>query len=81
VHGPSRKDPAKLAARTLDNVTVIAPAAGLSEADLVARPWLDLRLDAAHVWGCSGTLVGAAERYADPVARPVAPLYDLLAAR
>jgi tRNA-2-methylthio-N6-dimethylallyladenosine synthase len=81
VHGPSRKDPSKLAARTLDNVTVIAPAAGLSEADLTARPWLDVRLEAAHVWGCSGTLVGAAERFADPVARPVAPLYDLLAAR
>ncbi len=81
VQGPSRKDPERLAAKTTDNVTVIAPRAGLSDDELVARPWLDVELETSSTWGCSGTLRGIAARY-DGAALPVAPpLYDLLAVR
>ncbi len=66
VQGPSRKDPTRLAAKTGDNVTVIGHARGLGEAALRERPWLDVRLDAAHVWGCDGTILGAARRFDDP---------------
>ena len=65
VQGPSRKDPAKLSAKTTDNVTVVAHARGLDEAALRERPWLDVRLDGAHVWGCDGTIVSSARRYDD----------------
>jgi tRNA-2-methylthio-N6-dimethylallyladenosine synthase len=66
VTGPSRRDPSKLAAKTTGNVTVIAPRGSLDDATLVARPWLDVRVDEAFVWGCTGRLVGAAERYTGP---------------
>jgi tRNA-2-methylthio-N6-dimethylallyladenosine synthase len=80
VQGPSRKDPAKLATKTTDNVTLIVTNPGLSEAALVANPWLDIRIERAFVWGCAGTLLGIAGRY-DERAQPVAaPLYDLIAA-
>jgi tRNA-2-methylthio-N6-dimethylallyladenosine synthase len=80
VVGPSRKDRSKLAAKTTDNVTVIAPAGPLGEADLKARPWLDVRVDEAFTWGCTGHITGVAERY-DGVAVPVdaRPTVDLIA--
>ena len=81
VQGPSRKDPAKLAAKTLENITVVVPDAGLREDEVVARPWLEVRVDEAFTWGCTGTLTGIAEHFDGP-ARPVAgPAYDLLALR
>ena len=81
VQGPSRKDPSKLAAKTIDNVTVIVPDPGLAQVDLVAHPWLDVRIETAHVWGCTGALRGAARTY-DGRAEPVAaPLLDLIAVR
>ena len=74
IAGPSKKDRTRLAAKSLDNVTVIAPA---SDGD---EPWLDVRIEAAHRWGCSGTIVGRAARFEGP-ARPVAPpLLDLVGA-
>jgi tRNA-2-methylthio-N6-dimethylallyladenosine synthase len=78
-HGPSRKDPSKISGKTSDNVTVVAPLGELSAAQIVARPWLEVRIESAHVWGCSGTLIGLAERYDGP-AEPVAvrPLLDLI---
>lgn len=60
VQGPSRKDHTKISAKTGDNVTIIAPIEGDPQR-FAATPWLDLRLDAAHIWGCSATLIGAAE--------------------
>jgi len=52
----------------------------LDEAALIARPWLDVRIESAHVWGLTGTLRGIAERF-DAVAEPVAaPSLDLIAA-
>ena len=79
IQGPSRKDPTKLAAKTTSNVTVVVPAVGLGEGELVARPWLDVRVDAGFTWGCTGTLRGIAERF-DGAAQPVAePVLDLVA--
>ncbi len=70
VQGPSRKDPTRVAAKTTDNVTVIAPLGALDTAALVARPWLDVRVDSPFTWGCAGEIVGAAARY-DEVAEPI----------
>ncbi len=61
--GPSKKDRSKLAAKTLDNVTVIAPAP--PEYLATREPWLDVEIDAAHVWGCSGTILRRCARYAE----------------
>jgi len=80
ITGPSRKDPRKLAAKTLDNVTVVAPMPDdYSEALYSAEPWLDIVIESAHVWGCSGTIVRRAARYADAGMRVESALVDLLA--
>jgi tRNA-2-methylthio-N6-dimethylallyladenosine synthase len=79
VQGPSRKDPAKLAAKTTDNVTVIVPDAGLGAAELIAHPWLEVRVDAGYTWGCTGTLLGIAARAGDEAKAVREPAYDLLA--
>jgi len=78
VHGISRKDRAKLSAKTVDNVTVNFP---LIEAvpDL-ERPWADVRVESASVWGVRGTCVGRAARFDGP-AEPLAPqIIDLIGA-
>ena len=77
IHGVSRKDRARLSAKTIDNVTVNIP---LTEAAPdVARPWADVRVESASVWGVRGTCVGRAATYEGP-ADPVAPAtIDLLA--
>ncbi|HEY8298704.1 MAG TPA: tRNA (N6-isopentenyl adenosine(37)-C2)-methylthiotransferase MiaB [Candidatus Baltobacteraceae bacterium] len=80
IQGPSRKDPAKLAAKTLDNVTVIAPMPPDYDDVLYARePWLDVEVASAHVWGCSGTIRRRAERCAGVGIRVAPPVLDLLA--
>lgn len=66
VQGPSRKDPAKLAAKSADNVTIVAPRGDLDTQTLVSRPWLDVRVAQAHTWGCTGDIVATAERFAAP---------------
>jgi len=82
VQGPSRKDRSKLAAKTIDNVTVVAPGGALGEPELCERPWLDVRVDEAFTWGCTGTIVGSAERYDSPRAPvDVRAVVDLLASR
>ena len=64
--GPSKKDATKLAAKTGDNVTVIAPMPEDFSEELYAKqPWLDVEIATAHVWGCTGTIVGRAARYED----------------
>ena len=82
VQGPSRKDRAKLAAKTTDNVTVVAPAGSLDQAELSARPWLDIRIDEAFTWGCAGEIVATAARF-DAAAERVArrATIDLLTVR
>ncbi|MGZ3505366.1 MAG: tRNA (N6-isopentenyl adenosine(37)-C2)-methylthiotransferase MiaB [Vulcanimicrobiaceae bacterium] len=80
VQGPSKKDRTKLAAKALDNVTVIAPMPPDYEDALYARePWIDIEIHAAHVWGCTGTIVSRAERYADAGSAVEKPIVDLLA--
>jgi len=66
VTGPSKKDERKLAAKTLDNVTVVAPMPeDYDEASYANEPWIDVEVDTAHVWGCTGTIVRRAARYAE----------------
>ena len=82
IQGPSRKDRSKLAAKTIDNVTIIAPAGALSETDLRERPWLDVRIDEAFTWGCAGEIASIAARYDDPSPLAVSrPTIDLVMAR
>ncbi len=79
VQGPSRKDPRKLAAKTLDNVTAIVPrTAGIGDP---SRPWIDVRVEAGFTWGVLGTAVGDAARFKDPARLLTLPLppIDLLA--
>ncbi|MEA2663419.1 MAG: tRNA-2-methylthio-N6-dimethylallyladenosine synthase, partial [Candidatus Eremiobacteraeota bacterium] len=77
IHGVSRKDPTRLTAKTADNVTVNFPM--VEAAPDLARPWVDVRVESAAVWGVRGTCVGRAASYDGP-AEPVAPpLIDLLA--
>jgi tRNA-2-methylthio-N6-dimethylallyladenosine synthase len=78
--GPSKKDPARLAAKALDNVTVIAPMpAGYVEAVYAREPWLDIEIETAHVWGCMGTIVRRAQRYDDAGVTVERPVIDLIA--
>jgi tRNA-2-methylthio-N6-dimethylallyladenosine synthase len=68
IHGVSRKDATRLSAKTLDNVTVNFPMVeGVADP---SRPWADVRIESASVWGVRGTCVGRAERY-DAPAQPV----------
>jgi tRNA-2-methylthio-N6-dimethylallyladenosine synthase len=76
VHGISRKDPTRLAAKTTDNVTVHFPL--VEAAPNLAEPWVDVRVERAAVWGVAGTAVGRASGW-DAPARPLAPpLLDLV---
>jgi len=78
--GPSKKDATKLATKTLDNVTLIAPMPPDYDQALYARePWLDVEVETAHVWGCTGTIVRRAERFSDAGASVARPTIDLLA--
>jgi tRNA-2-methylthio-N6-dimethylallyladenosine synthase len=80
VSGPSKKDANKLAAKSLDNVTVIAPKPPDYDESLYAHePWLDVEIETAHVCGCTGTIVRRAERYADAGTAVARPLVSLLA--
>lgn len=84
IAGESKKDPTRIAARTLDNVTVIAPkppdyppSSGTSPHPYAQTPWLDVAVEQGHVWGCSGTIVARAARFEDAgrsVPRPVISL-------
>ena len=80
IQGPSKKDASKLAAKTTDNATVIAPMPPDYDEALYARePWLDIEIHEGFIWGCTGTIVGRSARYeaeASPVTRPT---IDLLA--
>jgi len=77
--GPSKKDASKLAAKTLDNVTVIAPKpADYDEALYAREPWLDIAIDTARVWGCTGTIVRRAERFADEGSAVAPPVLSLV---
>jgi tRNA-2-methylthio-N6-dimethylallyladenosine synthase len=81
VQGVSKKDRSKLAAKTLDNVTVIvAQPPDYNEGLYSSEPWLDVRIDSAHKWGCGGTVVRRARRFADPGSAVKTALINLLTA-
>jgi tRNA-2-methylthio-N6-dimethylallyladenosine synthase len=78
--GLSKKDRTKLAAKTPDNVTVIAPMPADFDARLyAAEPWLDVAIGGAHVWGCVGTIAHRAAGYADRGVPVRTPALDLIA--
>ena len=80
ITGTSKKDRAKLAGKTPDNVTVIVPQP--EDIDLqqyAATPWIEVHVDEAHVWGCTGTMTHRATRYAERGAAVRAPMVDLIA--
>ena len=80
IQGPSKKDATRLAAKTLDNVTVIAPMpSDYNEALYAREPWLDVDVEAAHVWGCTGTIVRRANAFADEGTAVRRPAIDLIA--
>ncbi len=79
VAGPSKKDACKLAARALDNVTVIGAMPDDYDERLYARePWLDVAIENAYVWGCTGTIVRRAAAFSDPGVDVRRPLVSLL---
>ena len=73
--GPSKKDPSKLSAKTLDNVTLIAPMVDGDE------PWVDVRIERAFTWGYTGQIVSCAARFKGPPQRAklVPATIDLIA--
>jgi tRNA-2-methylthio-N6-dimethylallyladenosine synthase len=82
IQGVSRKDRKKLAAKSLDNVTMIAPMPPDYDEALYARePWLDVRVERAFTWGGVGTIVRRAERFADVGATVERPVIDLTAVK
>lgn len=80
IQGPSKKDATKLAAKSLDNVTVIAPMPpDYAEATYAHEPWIDVSLEVAHVWGCTGTILRRANHFADEGVAVERATIDLLA--
>ena len=80
ITGISKKDRTRLASKTLDNVTAIAPLPPDYDEALYARePWLDIAIESAHVWGCKGTIVRRAAAFADDGVAVSPPLVNLLA--
>jgi tRNA-2-methylthio-N6-dimethylallyladenosine synthase len=82
--GDSKKDPSRLTAKTLDNVTVVAPkpydyALPVQPHPYAQTPWLDIALESGHVWGCIGRVVRRAARFGDSGEPAMPPLVDLTA--
>ena len=79
VHGQSRKDRAKLTAKTLDNVTLAVPdPEGLAAAAGAREPWIDVRLERAYTWGLTGTMLGRATAFGAPLRGVGVPVFDLI---
>jgi hypothetical protein len=58
---------------------VVAPLDGRSSDAFADRPWLDVTIESAHVWGCMARLVSCASRFgAQPEPLPRVA-YDLVA--
>ncbi len=80
IQGPSKKDATRIAAKTPDNVTIIAPMPPDYDDKLYsAEPWIDVEIAEAFVWGCSGTIVRRSARFLDPGIRVPRPSIDLIA--
>ena len=76
IHGASRKDPSRMAAKTVDNVTVHFPL--IETSPHLDEPWVDVEIERAQVWGVAGVAVGRAARWDAPAASVAAPVVDLL---
>ncbi|HUA08003.1 MAG TPA: tRNA (N6-isopentenyl adenosine(37)-C2)-methylthiotransferase MiaB [Candidatus Acidoferrales bacterium] len=78
--GRSKKDVDKLTAKAGDNVTIVAPKPpDYDEARYAREPWLDIAVETAHVWGCTGTILRRAQRYDDDGIAVQRPVIDLIA--
>jgi tRNA-2-methylthio-N6-dimethylallyladenosine synthase len=67
IAGDSKKDASRLTAKTVDNVTIVAPKpGGYDEASYARTPWLDVAIESAHVWGCAGSVAGRSDRFVAP---------------
>jgi len=73
IAGESKKNADRLTAKTLDNVTVVAPkpldypaVESTRDHPYARTPWLDIEIQSAHVWGCTGKIVGKAQRFGQP---------------
>lgn len=78
--GDSKKDARKISAKSPHNVTLVAEKpADYAEHAYAATPWLDIAVERAHVWGCTGRIVGRAERFSGMPHAVKAPLLDLTA--
>jgi tRNA-2-methylthio-N6-dimethylallyladenosine synthase len=67
IAGDSKKDASRVTAKTVDNVTIVAPKPGdYDEASYARTPWLDVAVESAHVWGCAGSIAGRSDRFAAP---------------
>ncbi|MBC5828859.1 MAG: tRNA (N6-isopentenyl adenosine(37)-C2)-methylthiotransferase MiaB [Candidatus Eremiobacteraeota bacterium] len=79
VQGPSRKDPTKLAAKTVDNVTVVAPLPPTLDAtSFAAAPWVDVRVEASYTWGATGTMLARSHAFTEPGTLVPSPTLDLI---
>lgn len=79
IQGPSKKDASKLAAKTTDNATVIAPMPPDYDEALYARePWLEIEIHEGFIWGCTGTITGRSPRCDAPAIPVTRPPIDLL---
>jgi tRNA-2-methylthio-N6-dimethylallyladenosine synthase len=81
--GDSKKDAGRLTAKTTDNVTIVAPKPpdypdSSAEHPYARTPWLDVAVESAHVWGCSGAVVGRAERFAQEAQAVKPPIISLV---
>ncbi|HEY1977974.1 MAG TPA: tRNA (N6-isopentenyl adenosine(37)-C2)-methylthiotransferase MiaB [Candidatus Baltobacteraceae bacterium] len=77
--GTSKKDATKLTVKALDNVTVVVPKpADYDEAGYAATPWTDVRVDAARLWGCTGTILRRSASFDDGGRSVEAPVLSLL---
>jgi tRNA-2-methylthio-N6-dimethylallyladenosine synthase len=79
IHGVSRKDPTRLAAKITDNVTVHFPM--LETVPNLAEPWIDVAVDRAAVWGVAGIATGRASGWDAPARALAAPVIDLVGMR
>ncbi|MGH7738433.1 MAG: MiaB/RimO family radical SAM methylthiotransferase [Candidatus Tyrphobacter sp.] len=80
VVGNSKKDPLRLAAKDGDNVTVVAPKPpDYAEAAYANTPWLDITIERAHLWGCTGSILRRAARVDRQGVTVPMPAIDLIA--
>ncbi|HEU5479195.1 MAG TPA: radical SAM protein, partial [Candidatus Tumulicola sp.] len=79
VAGDSKKDASKLAVKALDNVTIVVPKPDDYDVDTYARePWVDVEIESAHLWGCTGSIARRSARYDLPGSAVKRTLVSLL---